>query len=212
MQGGGGGVTERFNKWQILCDKTLLLYYCKYLLLSELQRVQNCAARLILRAARRARVTPLLHPLLWLPVEQRVGYNHALLCFKVITEEALVYLSGRLLLYNPPLFYIHTRVFRIQFNTRCALLVNIQRTTSTTQKPWSWGACRIPYYRVCTIGSKGRQHLLQDSVTECALLVARGDNTYYHPEAVILEILQDSVTGCALLVTIQRTTPRTQKP
>lgn len=105
-EGRGGGVTERFNKWQILFDKTLLLYYCKYLLLSELQRVQNCAARLILRAARPARVTPLLHSLLWLPVEQRVGYNHALLCFKVITEEALVYLSGRLLLYNPPLFYM----------------------------------------------------------------------------------------------------------
>ena len=149
-EGRGGGVTERFNKWQILFDKTLLLYYCKYLLLSELQRVQNCAARLILRAARPARVTPLLHSLLWLPVEQRVGYNHALLCFKVITEEALVYLSGRLLLYNPR---SSTWVFRIQYK----VCIIGKYTANNIYHPEAvvLGACRIPYYRVCTIGSKG---------------------------------------------------------
>jgi len=41
----------------------------------RLQRVQNCAARLVADAPRRALSRPLLHQLHWLPVEARITYK-----------------------------------------------------------------------------------------------------------------------------------------
>ena len=61
-----------------------LLAGCPKYLLSELQKVQNIAARLIFRTSRSARVTPMRHSLHWLPVEQRIEYKLSLLCFKII--------------------------------------------------------------------------------------------------------------------------------
>ena len=50
--------------------------------LDKLQRVQNGAARLILKKRKYERVTPLLKQLHWLPVRARIEYKLALLCFK----------------------------------------------------------------------------------------------------------------------------------
>ena len=44
---------------------------CPKYLLSQLPKVQNNAARLIFRTTRSAHVTPMLHSLHWLPIEQR---------------------------------------------------------------------------------------------------------------------------------------------
>ena len=52
-----------------------LLAGCPKYLLSNLQRVQNNAARLIFRTTRSAHVTPMLHFLHWLPIEQRIEYK-----------------------------------------------------------------------------------------------------------------------------------------
>ena len=59
---------------------------CPQYLLSKLPKVQNNAARLIFRTTRSAQVTPMLHSLHWLPIEQRIEYKLSLLCFKIISH------------------------------------------------------------------------------------------------------------------------------
>ena len=70
-----------------------LLAGCPKYLLSNLQKVQNNAARLIFKTFRFAHVTPILHSLYWLPAEQRIEYKLFLLCFKIISHQAPIYLS-----------------------------------------------------------------------------------------------------------------------
>ena len=52
-----------------------LLAGCPKYLLSKLRKVRNNAARLIFRTTRSAHVTPMLHSLHWLPIEQRIEYK-----------------------------------------------------------------------------------------------------------------------------------------
>ena len=51
-------------------------------LISKLQRVQNAAARLVVRCHRCGHITPVLIKLHWLPVKQRVQYLILLLVFR----------------------------------------------------------------------------------------------------------------------------------
>ena len=99
-----------------------LLAGCPKYLLSKLQKVQNSAARLIFRTTRSAHVTPMLQSLHWLPIEQRIKYKLCLLCFKIISHQAPIYLSELLHLYSPSWqrrSSIDTRVFRIpSFRTK----------------------------------------------------------------------------------------------
>ena len=60
------------------------LYYCSSILqglpaeqTARLQKVQNCAARLVMRKSKREHVTPLLKELHWLPVKFRIQYKIA---------------------------------------------------------------------------------------------------------------------------------------
>ena len=78
-----------------------LLSGCPKYLLSKLQKVQNNAARLIFRTTRSAHVTPMLHSLHWLPIEQMIEYKLSLLYFKIISHQAPIYLSELLHLYTP---------------------------------------------------------------------------------------------------------------
>ena len=62
--------------------------YCKSLLyglpsshLNKVQRVLNAAARLVCRAPRYCRITPLLYELHWLPVRQRLLVLRFYICF-----------------------------------------------------------------------------------------------------------------------------------
>ena len=77
-----------------------LLAGCPKYLLSELPKVLNNAARLIFRTTRFAHVTPMLHCLRWLPIEQRIEYKLSLLRFKIISNQAPIYLSELLHLYT----------------------------------------------------------------------------------------------------------------
>jgi hypothetical protein len=60
--------------------------------LARLQRVQNCAARLLADADRRDHITPVLRSLHWLPVKQRVQFKIMLLVYKAVTRSAPQYL------------------------------------------------------------------------------------------------------------------------
>jgi hypothetical protein len=62
-------------------------------LLKQLQRVQNVAARIVTLTPRAAHITPVLRDLHWLPVRQRVQYKVCLLVFKCLHGTAPEYLT-----------------------------------------------------------------------------------------------------------------------
>ena len=74
---------------------------CPKYLLSKLQKLQNNATRLIFRTTRSAHVTTILHSLHWLPNEERIHCSLSLLCIKIISHQAVIYLSELLHLYTP---------------------------------------------------------------------------------------------------------------
>jgi hypothetical protein len=64
--------------------------------IARLQRVQNSAARLVLRKRKRDHVTPLLRELHWLPVKARCQYKIAVLAYRHFDGSLAPYLSSSL--------------------------------------------------------------------------------------------------------------------
>ena len=97
--GGGGGGGEGLSLSRIDCCKSLLAGL-PLSLISKLQRVQNCAARLIVRASPNVHTTPILAQLHWLPVQARISYKIACFRFSSINSSASAYLSDILHVYS----------------------------------------------------------------------------------------------------------------
>ena len=70
-----------------------LLYNIPLSLTNRLQRVQNCAARLVTRTRKREHITSVLFQLYWLPVCFNLLCNDLFHTFKLLSETASVYLS-----------------------------------------------------------------------------------------------------------------------
>jgi hypothetical protein len=70
-------------------------------LMVKLQHFQNAAARLVVGARRYDKVSDHIKNLHWLPVEQRVVFNTAVLTFRCLNDSAAVYLSDLVELYKP---------------------------------------------------------------------------------------------------------------
>ena len=75
------------------------LDYCNSLLyglpnyrIKSLQRVQNVAARIVSRCDKKCHITPVLHSLHWLPIEQRIKFKILLLTYKCLHGYAPGYL------------------------------------------------------------------------------------------------------------------------
>ena len=68
----------------------------------KLQVIQNSAARLITRSKKRARITPILKRLHWLPVQSRLIFKILLLTYKCLHSTAPNYLCETLEKYLPP--------------------------------------------------------------------------------------------------------------
>ena len=92
------------------------LDYCNSLLsgrpassVQSLRRIQDCAARLILKKKNKKNkhtrqtdhITPLFKFLHWLPIQQRIQYKINTLCYKCVMGTALSYLCDCLQLYTP---------------------------------------------------------------------------------------------------------------
>ena len=78
-----------------------LLYGVSDKLLDTLQRVQNVAARVVVKASRYDHITPILKNLHWLPIRYRTEYKLLLLTFKALHHLAPSYLTDLLQLYHP---------------------------------------------------------------------------------------------------------------
>ena len=69
--------------------------------ISRLQRVQNSAARLVMKKRKRDHITPLLRDLHWLPVKFRWQFKMAILVYRHFEGTLPPYLSGVLHTYQP---------------------------------------------------------------------------------------------------------------
>eukprot|EP00745_Piridium_sociabile_P020377 TRINITY_DN313_c0_g1_i4.p1 TRINITY_DN313_c0_g1~~TRINITY_DN313_c0_g1_i4.p1 ORF type:complete len:508 (-),score=73.27 TRINITY_DN313_c0_g1_i4:117-1640(-) len=114
------------------------LDYCNSLLagipkkdIDRVQKVMNCAARLIFRAPKREHITPLLAELHWLPISFRVEYKIATICYNIISGSAPPYLQELLQVYTP------SRSLRSSADTRTFHLPN-RRKKHQGQRAFSY--------------------------------------------------------------------------
>ena len=75
-----------------------LLYCVPKYLLQRLQRVLNCAARIVFKSNKYDRhIMPLLRELRWLPIQQRIEFKILLITFKALNNQAPTYLTDLLI-------------------------------------------------------------------------------------------------------------------
>ena len=79
-----------------------LLYGIPDKLLNRIQRIQNYAARVVLRLHKFSHITPALATLHWLPVKRRIDFKIALLVYKALNGQAPAYIADLLQPYDPP--------------------------------------------------------------------------------------------------------------
>jgi hypothetical protein len=101
-------ITEDAARTLMQANVTSLLDYCNSLLiglpqslLNLLQRVQNCAARVVKCVPKTSHITPILKELHWLPVRFRVEYKVILMTYKALNGLAPPYISDLLQPYRP---------------------------------------------------------------------------------------------------------------
>ena len=102
-------------------------------LIHKLQKVQNNAVRLICRTPKFDHISPVLHTLHWLPVEQRIEFKLLLLAFKSVNNDNSSYLSDLLKLYIP------SQQLRSSSDTRL-LRISSFRLKSFGQRKFSYQA------------------------------------------------------------------------
>jgi hypothetical protein len=109
-----------------------LLCGCPLYLLDRLQRVQNSAARLVVKAKKSDHITPILRSLHWLPVTSRVQYKVLSICHTCLSSSTgPVYLSELLHLYTP------SRQLRSSADTKLLRIPTV-RTKSFGERSFSY--------------------------------------------------------------------------
>ena len=78
-----------------------LLYGLPDTVITKLQRIQNHAAKVIVRKKKSDHVTPILQSLHWLPVPYRIEFKVLLITHKCLNGKAPQYLTSRLHRYKP---------------------------------------------------------------------------------------------------------------
>ena len=77
-----------------------LLSGCPRSLILRLQKVQNNAARLILGISKREHISPHIASLHWLPIDSRIKYKLACICYNCMSTNSPPYLSDLLTVYT----------------------------------------------------------------------------------------------------------------
>ena len=90
--------------------------------ISQIQRIQNSAARLVTRTKRQEHITPVLRKLNWLPIKKRIIYKILLLTYKSLKRLAPDYFRDLLYLYVP------TRILDLDQNISSVSLESEQTT------------------------------------------------------------------------------------
>ena len=101
-----------------------LLSGCPKLLLEKLRKVQNSAARLVLKAHKWDHVSPLLRTPHWLPIQAHIKYKLSTLCHSFFSDTAPVYLSDLLQVFSP------SRQLRFSSDSRTLCIPHIKTKTS----------------------------------------------------------------------------------
>ena len=78
-----------------------LLYGCPKYIINKLQKLQNCAARVVTGKYKFDHISDLMKHLHWLPVVSRIEYKIALLAYKCLRNQAPEYLSNLIEKYVP---------------------------------------------------------------------------------------------------------------
>jgi hypothetical protein len=78
-----------------------VLFGCTANVTGKLQKLQNCAARVVSGVRKFDHITPVLKELHWLPVTSRINYKIALMVFKCLHGQAPGYLSDLIKKYEP---------------------------------------------------------------------------------------------------------------
>ena len=100
-----------------------LLAGCPQYLLDKLQRVQNSAARLIVKAKRRDHISPILRTLHWLPIQDRIHHKILSVCHISLSDNGPAYLSDLLHTYTP------SRQLRSSSDTRILRIPTVRTKT-----------------------------------------------------------------------------------
>ena len=110
-----------------------LLSGCPQSLINQLQRVQNNAARLILKLSRKDHVSHHLASLHWLPINARIQYKISTVVYNTLRFNSPLYLSNLLSLYAP------TRTLRSS-SDKSTLCFPSVRTVTFGQRSFSHSA------------------------------------------------------------------------
>ena len=89
------------RQWHPIWTNATAFYGINGYLVSQLQRCQNNAARIVSLRQKYDHITPVLKDLDWLPVEHRIHYKILLLAYKAQHDMAPPYLSSLLSSYKP---------------------------------------------------------------------------------------------------------------
>ena len=106
-----------------------LLQGLPQVLIERLQRIQNCAARLITRSRKSEHITPVLRELHWLPVKYRLRFKVNTFTYKVLNRLAPAYMSDTVQKYQP------TRSLRS--TEKSLLVVPVLRTATYGERCFS---------------------------------------------------------------------------
>ena len=87
-------ILSRLDYWNSL------LSGCPRSLIRRLQKVQNNTARLILGISKREHISPHLASLHWLPIDSRINYKLACICYNCMSTNSPPYLSDLLTVYT----------------------------------------------------------------------------------------------------------------
>ena len=99
IKGGGGTHPKFMNVWthslissRLDFSNWILINLPEYQI-QRLQRLQNSAARLITLTRRSSHITPIIHSLHWLPVQQRIVFEILIMVFLCLHNIAPTYLQ-----------------------------------------------------------------------------------------------------------------------